>query len=121
MTDEPLGFNQKIPQDFHSHNQTWMPPRVSVMHTHTDDELKHLQSGGTLYSYGKTWRDSPSSESTVRLGPFMDENEGEERFALALHNMGYREPKWWQYWRWNEWKLSETVRDRIAALEAKEK
>jgi len=61
------------------------------------------------YFYGKEWHSSPDCHSSFQIGPFSSKDEGEAEFARVLVRMGYSEPRWWQYWRWGEHRLSPSV------------
>jgi hypothetical protein len=75
-------------------------------------------SEGTMYSYGLSWHRQPGDTTSVSLGPYSDQEQGEQEFAQALTTMGYSKPKWWQYWRWGENRPSDRVLERLRTKDA---
>lgn len=72
--------------------------------------------GATLYHFGLLWRDSPDSETSTSMGPYLDKEQGEREFAQTLVNLGYTKPRWWQYWRWSENGPSKNVLALMAGM-----
>lgn len=80
-------------------------------------EREHLARGGTVYHYGFKWRYAPGCETSLRVGPYFNREDGEAEFAASLHKAGYRVPVWWEYWRWGEDRPSKNVLKHLEGRE----
>ena len=74
---------------------------------------EHLAPGLTLYAQGHVWHPEPGETCRVHHAYFASPEEAKVALARTLALMGYSRPRWWQYWRWNERRLSSNILDRI--------
>lgn len=63
---------------------------------------KFLKEHVTAYHYGHVWYPKRGEMSKVEGGPFATKEECNKARDRALKAFGYRPPRWWQYWRWDE-------------------
>lgn len=87
-----------------------------VSHPISESDREYMQAGGRLYYYGLRWGTAGGGSAAVKVGPFKDEEEGEDYFVKTLIDMDYSEPKWWEVMRWGESKPSKSVIAKIKQL-----
>ena len=76
----------------------------------TDEDFAKHQS---LYAAGLTWKPSPAETVSFQSRFFASRAEADEASARILSAMGYREPRWHEYWRWGEMRPSENVLQKL--------
>ena len=75
---------------------------------HADALYLTIEASPTRCAYGQTiaWRDWGGGEHSVSANYFTTQREARKcalRFAVRS---GYTYPKWWQFWRWSEPRIS---------------
>lgn len=77
--------------------------RQSIYEVKTPLQLEDLdRNGGVLYSFYHRWSPMPGEHSSVSGGYFLSREASDFARNSALANMGYSNPRWWQWWRWGE-------------------
>lgn len=80
-----------------------------------------METSRTFYRFGWEWHPSIGGTLSINVGPYSDREEGNREFISYLALCGYTLPKWWEYWRWSERRLSKEERSVfIAALKEPE-
>lgn len=68
----------------------------------TGDWHKLLAEYGCLHSAGFWWKPKPHVRYSFESRYHATSESADEVTIKALREMGYREPRWFEYWRWNE-------------------
>lgn len=73
---------------------------------------------GTLYGAGFTWHPRPGETCSFQKRWYLSKDECDRAMAETLQLMGYERPRWWQWWRWNEMKISKEVAAILSGTDA---
>jgi hypothetical protein len=92
-----------------------VPPKPQFDSLATMENLELLQRqqriGETWYYGGLTWHPKIGVTYGVKSGPFLTKEEADHTTIRQATLMGYKVPRWWQFWRWSERPLPSPSKD----------
>jgi hypothetical protein len=77
-----------------------------------------LAEHGTLYSAGMTWHPEPGHTTSFTSRYYFSHEECDQATARLLREAGYKPPRFWQWWRWDEPRPNKAVRTLLSQLTA---
>lgn len=96
-------------------------PTIYQERRFSEREMAHMAAGGSVRYLGHTWYDASGGTTSVRSGPFFslsEAEEGEREMGGSIARIGYRPPRWYEFWRWKECRISENMMQGYRAAKA---